>query len=70
MKTSQCRIGKIKPKNAPNLSVLPRNKDAFRIVELGGWGEITLRVYDDGGGIENRDALYMLRCAEDEIIHG
>lgn len=64
-----CRIGKIKMKNGgAEIRIIPSSFDSTMTVEYE-WGEVSFRIYD-GAPIERRDALYLLRCAENDILRG
>ena len=51
------------------LVIHPSSRDGVRTVGWD-WGEVTFRQFNDGNKITRRDMLYMLRCAEDEVLKG
>lgn len=64
-----CRIGKIRMKNGgAEIRVIPTSNHSLMAIQYS-WGEVTFRMYD-GERIERRDALYLLRCAEEDILRG
>lgn len=65
------RIGRVKAKNGgATLTIHPCCNDSTLTVSLGDWGEVVFREYNDTEPICRRDALYMLRAAEDKILRG
>lgn len=66
---SGCRIGKIiMKKGGTEIRLLPSSFHSTMRISFS-WGEVYFRIYD-GAPIERRDALYLLRCAEDSILRG
>ncbi len=70
MMTKGCKIGKVKLKNSNcQLKVFPNDKSNVRVFRVGDWGEISFRMLNNTE-IENETMIYMLRCAEQDMIHG
>lgn len=68
--SSGCRIGRVKMKNGgADIHIHPCCNDTTLTVKFS-WGEVVFRQYDDKEPINRRDALYMLRAAEDNILRG
>jgi len=66
---SGCRIGKIRlKKTGLEIRIIPSATHSH-VRYTFPWGEVSIRTFD-GMPIENRDVLYLLRCAEDEVLHG
>lgn len=64
------RIGRVKCKNGgADLTIHPCCNDTTLTISYE-WGEVIFRQYNDKRPIDRRDALYMLRAAEDSILRG
>ena len=66
---SGCRIGKIRMKSGgAEVRIIPSAMHSTLNVSYD-FGEITFRMYD-GQKITRGDALWLLRCAEDDLLRG
>jgi hypothetical protein len=71
MNVSYPRIKRFKVHGSDNwIHVIPCCNDSTMTIALADWGEVVFRQFDDKEPICRRDALYMLRCAEDKILRG
>lgn len=66
---SGCRVGWVTLKDGgTKVRVIESSNHGIMTIKYS-WGEVSFRIYDDQK-IERRDALYLLRCAEENILRG